>query len=94
MTRLELIPDPPFIKTTLVTLMGLPRVSISVVPMSKSLPNVMNIPILSSFISKSIDAACAQYVAPRSLTLDLQQLISGDDIKKGTNLRFDNTFAC
>ncbi|KAL5494884.1 hypothetical protein ACEPAI_346 [Sanghuangporus weigelae] len=82
--RLELIPDPPFIKTTLVTLMGLPRVSISVVPMSKSLPNVMNIPVLSSFISKSIDAACAEYVAPRSLTLDLQQLISGDDIKKDT----------
>ncbi|KAL5476528.1 hypothetical protein ACEPAI_3385 [Sanghuangporus weigelae] len=82
--RLELIPDPPFIKTTLVTLMDLPRVSISVVPMSKSLPNVMNIPVLSSFISKSIDAVCAEYVAPRSLTLDLQQLISGDDIKKAT----------
>ncbi|KAH8119808.1 hypothetical protein DFH11DRAFT_1837886 [Phellopilus nigrolimitatus] len=82
--RMELIPDPPFIKTTLLTLMGLPRVSISVVPMSRSLPNVMNIPLLSSFIAKSIETACAEYVAPRSLTLDLQQLISGDDIKKDT----------
>ncbi|KAI5121834.1 hypothetical protein M0805_003268 [Coniferiporia weirii] len=82
--RLELIPDPPFVKTTLITLMGLPRVSIGVVPMSKTLPNVMHIPILSSFISKSIDTACAEYVAPRSLTLDLQQLLSGDDIKKDT----------
>lgn len=63
--------------------MGLPRVSVSVVPMAKSLPNVMNIPILSAFISKSIDAVCAEYVAPRSLILDLQQLISGDNIKKG-----------
>ncbi|THH11592.1 hypothetical protein EW145_g532 [Phellinidium pouzarii] len=82
--RLELIPDPPFIKTALVTLMGLPSVSISVVPMSRTLPNVMNLPFLSSFISKSIDTACAEYVAPRSLTLDLQQLLSGDDIKKDT----------
>lgn len=68
--------------------MGLPKISISVVPMSESLPNIMNIPVLSSFISKSIDAACAEYVAPRSLTLDLQQLISGDDIKKGAPIRY------
>ena len=51
--------------------------------LDRSLPNVMNIPVLSTFISESIDAACAEYVAPKSLTLDLQQLISGDDIKKG-----------
>ncbi|TFK47367.1 hypothetical protein OE88DRAFT_1666098 [Heliocybe sulcata] len=82
--RMELIPDPPFIKTTLVTLMGLPSISLSVVPMSERLPNVMNIPLLSDFIAKSINAAAAEYVAPKSLTLDLQQLISGDDIKKDT----------
>lgn len=63
--------------------MGLPRISISVTPMARNLPNVMNIPVLSSFISSAIDTACAEYVAPRSLTLDMQQLISGDDIKKG-----------
>ncbi len=63
--------------------MGLPRISISAVPMAHQLPNVMNLPFISGFISKSIDTACAEYVAPKSLTLDLQQLISGDDIKKG-----------
>ena len=51
----------------------------------------MNIPVLSSFISQSIDAACAEYVAPKSLTLDLQQLISGDDIKKGELKTFCNS---
>ena len=71
------------VKTTLVTLMGLPRVDISVIALSKALPNVMNLPVISDFISKSIDTACAEYVAPKSITLDLQQLISGDDIKKG-----------
>ncbi|KDQ51904.1 hypothetical protein JAAARDRAFT_139718 [Jaapia argillacea MUCL 33604] len=72
------------IKTTLVTLLGLPSISLSVFPMSEHLPNVMNIPVLSTFIAKSINAAAAEYVAPKSLTLDLQQLISGDDIKKDT----------
>ncbi|RDX44545.1 hypothetical protein OH76DRAFT_1408962 [Lentinus brumalis] len=82
--RLQLIPDPPFVKTTLVTLMGLPRITISVLPLSRMLPNMMNIPFISGFISSALDTAAAEYVAPKSLTLDLQQLISGDDIKKDT----------
>lgn len=67
----------------MVSLMGLPRITISVIPLNKILPNVMNIPFISGFISSSIDTAVAEYVAPKSLTIDLQQLISGDDIKKG-----------
>ncbi|KAI0753253.1 hypothetical protein C8Q80DRAFT_1229046 [Daedaleopsis nitida] len=82
--RLQLIPDPPFVKTTIVTLMGLPRITICVVPMSKFLPNIMDLPFISGFISSALDTAAAEYVAPRSLTLDLQSLISGDDIKKDT----------
>ncbi|KAL1939462.1 hypothetical protein VTO73DRAFT_10018 [Trametes versicolor] len=82
--RLQLIPDPPFVKTTLVSLMGLPRITISATPLSKTLPNVMNLPFISGFISSALDTAAAEYVAPKSLTLDLQALISGDDIKKDT----------
>lgn len=69
----------------MVTLMGLPRVTISVVALSRALPNVMNLPFISGFISSSIDTAVAEYVAPKSMTLDLQRLISGDDIKKDTD---------
>ncbi|RPD52908.1 hypothetical protein L226DRAFT_617720 [Lentinus tigrinus ALCF2SS1-7] len=82
--RLQLIPDPPFVKTTLVTLLGLPQITISVVPMSRILPNVMEIPFISGFISSALGTAAAEYVAPKSLILDLQRLISGDDIKKDT----------
>ena len=71
------------VKTTMVTLLGLPHITISVVPLSEHLPNVMNIPFISGFISSAINTAAAEYVAPKSLTLDLQKLISGDDIKKG-----------
>lgn len=73
------------VKMTMVSLMGLPRITISVVPLAKFLPNVMDLPFVSGFISSAIDTAVAEYVAPKSLTLDLQQLISGDDIKKGAS---------
>ncbi|EIW58918.1 uncharacterized protein TRAVEDRAFT_48061 [Trametes versicolor FP-101664 SS1] len=63
---LQLIPDRPCVKTTLVSLM------------------VMNLPFISGFISNALDTAATEYVAPKSLTLDLQTLISGDDIKKDT----------
>ncbi|KAI0703039.1 hypothetical protein BC835DRAFT_1079650 [Cytidiella melzeri] len=83
--RLQLISDPPFVKKTMVTLLGLPRVTISVVPINRILPNIMNLPFISGFVSSAINTAAAEYVAPKSLTLDLQRLISGDDIKKDTD---------
>ncbi|KAJ3557617.1 hypothetical protein NM688_g1373 [Phlebia brevispora] len=82
--RLHLISDPPFIKTTMITLLGLPRITISVVPLSRLLPNVMDLPFISGFISSSIDTAVAEYVAPKSVTINLQRLIRGDDVKKDT----------
>ncbi len=69
----------------MVTLLGLPRITISVIALSPILPNVMNLPFISGFVSSSIDTAVAEYVAPKSITLDLQRLISGDDIKKDTD---------
>ncbi|KIM32455.1 hypothetical protein M408DRAFT_219185 [Serendipita vermifera MAFF 305830] len=83
--RLELIPNPPFVKHTLITLVGLPKVSISITPIHKKLlPNMMDIPFLSRFISESINAAAKEYVAPKSMMLDLQQLLSGDGINRDT----------
>ena len=44
----------------------------------------MDIPFLSDFISKSINLAAQEYVAPKSMILDLQTLLSSDGIKRGT----------
>lgn len=44
----------------------------------------MNLPIISSFVQKSVDAALAEYVAPKSLTIDLKDMLVGDDFKKDT----------
>jgi hypothetical protein len=44
----------------------------------------MDVPLMSSFVQSSIDAALAEYVAPKSLTLDLKDMMMGDDFKKDT----------
>lgn len=47
----------------------------------------MNLPLVSTFISNSLNTAVAEYVAPKSLKLDVQRLISGDDVKRGKCVR-------
>ena len=47
----------------------------------------MDLPLISSFVQSSIDAALAEYVAPKSLTLDLKDMLVGDDFKKDTSTR-------
>lgn len=47
----------------------------------------MDIPLISSFVQSSIDAALAEYVAPKSMTLDLKDMLMGEDYKKDTSTR-------
>lgn len=85
--RLQLTPDPPFFSLCTMAFLGQPRADLSCIPISKHLPNLLNIPLISSFVQSSIDAALAEYVAPRSLTLDLKDMLVGDDFKKDTTAR-------
>jgi hypothetical protein len=85
--RLQLTPDPPFFSLCTLTFLGQPHADLSCVPLSKHLPNLMNVPLISSFVQTSIDAALAEYVAPKSLTLDLKDMLVGDDFKKDTVTR-------
>ncbi|KAK7742314.1 hypothetical protein SLS53_004458 [Cytospora paraplurivora] len=61
-----------------------PRASMSCVPLSKHGLNLMDVPMISSFVQSAIDAAMAEYVAPKSLTLNLKDMLMGDDFKKDT----------
>jgi hypothetical protein len=80
--RIQLTPDPPFIKNVTFAFMGLPRTEVSVIPLRI---NTQNIPFLSGFIQKSIDAAVGEYCAPSSLTIDLGEALMGDNIKREVN---------
>lgn len=82
--RLQLTPDPPFLKTMTFTLMGLPKVQAGCTPMIERGVNILNLPLISNFVNWAIGAAASMYVAPKSMTLDLSKMLQGDDIKKET----------
>ncbi|KAJ7155513.1 hypothetical protein C8R43DRAFT_922812 [Mycena crocata] len=77
--RIQLMPNPPFLSTMTLTLLGQPKVTLNCTPLAKSFMNVMDIPGLSGWLQSSIDAAVGEYVAPRSLNLDLKTMLSGRD---------------
>lgn len=79
-------PQPPFIKNVTFTLMGLPQVQVSAVPMTERGINVLNLPLVSGFVNNSIAAAANEYVAPKSMSLEVGKLLVGDDIKKGFSI--------
>ena len=85
--RLQLCPDPPFFSLCTLTLLGQPKAEMSCVPLTKKGLNIMDLPLISSFVQSAIDAALAEYVAPKSLTLDLKEMMMGDDFKKDTMYR-------
>jgi|SRR5579862_4344211 len=82
---MQMTPQPPFIKNVTFTLMGLPQVNVSAVPMTERGINVLNLPIISGFVNNSIAAAANEYVAPKSMSLDVGKMLVGDDIKKGND---------
>lgn len=85
--RLQLTPDPPFLSLCTLSFMGQPQADLSCIPLSRHALNLMDVPLISSFVQSSIDAALAEYVAPKSLTLNLKDMLVGDDFKKDTVTR-------
>ncbi|KAF3912740.1 hypothetical protein ABW20_dc0100349 [Dactylellina cionopaga] len=79
--RIQTTPDPPFFGVVTFTFLGQPKVTLSCVPLMKKMPNIMDVPLISSFVQSSVDAAMSEYVAPKSLTLDLKKTLMGDDFK-------------
>lgn len=82
--RVQLIPQPPFAKTLTFSLMGLPHVRAGCIPMVKRGVNILNLPLISNFVNYAIGATASMYVAPKSMTIDISQMLQGDDIQKDT----------
>ncbi|KDN40023.1 hypothetical protein K437DRAFT_192864 [Tilletiaria anomala UBC 951] len=83
--RCQVISEAPYIRNLTFSLMGVPRVEVSVVPMLKALPNVLDLPLISGFVQSSIAAAANEYVAPKSMTLNMAQMLAGGGVKKDTD---------
>ncbi|MCJ1466941.1 hypothetical protein MMC07_005563 [Pseudocyphellaria aurata] len=80
--RLQMTPEPPFLKNLTFTLMGLPQVQAGCVPMVQKGVNILNLPLISNFVNYAIGAAASMYVAPKSMSLDIGKMLQGDDIQK------------
>ncbi|CAK7233903.1 hypothetical protein SBRCBS47491_008768 [Sporothrix bragantina] len=83
--RVALSPEPPYVKTVSFTLMGLPKIEASCVPLMEKGANILNLPLISNFVNWAIAAAANMYVAPKSMTLDIGKMLQGDGIQKETN---------
>ena len=80
-----MVQNPPYIRLLTFSLMGVPNVEVSVIPISRALPNVLDLPLISGFVKSSIAAAANEYVAPKSMTMNMAQMLSGDGVKKDTD---------
>jgi len=59
------------------TFLGQPKVEISCTPLFKRMPNLMDLPLISNFVQSAVNAAMAEYVAPKSYTMDLKAMLAG-----------------
>ena len=82
--RFQLMPEAPFMKDVTFTLVGIPHVKAGCMPMVRKGVNVLNLPLISNFVNSAIATACAMFAAPKSMTMDLSMMLSGDDIHKDT----------
>lgn len=83
--RLQMSPQPPFLKAVTFTLMGVPKIQAGCTPMLERGVNILNLPLISNFVNWAIATAAGMYVAPKSMSLDLGKMLQGDDIEKETN---------
>ncbi|KAL8703591.1 MAG: hypothetical protein Q9201_003239 [Fulgogasparrea decipioides] len=80
--RLQMTPEPPFLKNLTFTLMGLPQVQAGCVPMVQKGVNILNLPLISNFVNYAIGAAASMYVAPKSMSIDVGAILQGDTVQK------------
>ncbi|THV04790.1 hypothetical protein K435DRAFT_714363 [Dendrothele bispora CBS 962.96] len=78
--RLQFIPEYPYVRNVTFTFMGVPAVEVSAIPLSSKLPNVLDLPLISKFVKMAIKAGTAELVAPKSMMINLQELLSGSVI--------------
>lgn len=75
--RVQFIPEPPFVRNLTFALCGVPSVEVSAIPLSSKLPNILDLPFISNFVKMGIAAGTAELAVPKSMTLNLQELLSG-----------------
>jgi Ca2+-dependent lipid-binding protein len=60
--RVQFIQNPPFVRNLTISLIGVPKVEVSVEPFTKKLPNVLDLPFIKGFVEMGIAAAVCNTV--------------------------------
>jgi Ca2+-dependent lipid-binding protein len=82
--RLQMSPEPPFLKNLTFSLVGFPHVQAGCTPMFRTGVNVLNVPVISNFVNYAVRTASSLFAAPKSMTMDMDAVLKGDEIHKET----------
>ncbi|PWN27348.1 hypothetical protein BDZ90DRAFT_227159 [Jaminaea rosea] len=83
--RLQLVPALPFVKHVGFALLEQPRLEIKAKPLGRRMViDAMNLPLLSSYVLRSIQTTVKPFVAPGSYTIDLGAIMGSGDGPKNT----------
>ncbi|GAA6039548.1 hypothetical protein JCM8097_008383 [Rhodosporidiobolus ruineniae] len=81
--RLQLVPEPPFVKTVGFGLREVPEVGISAHPLQGPL-DIMTLPLLRSYIYRAVRSVIDGFVLPRHYAVDLRKVMLGGDVAMKT----------
>ncbi|BGP20364.1 hypothetical protein JCM10213_002327 [Rhodosporidiobolus nylandii] len=81
--RLQLVPEPPFVKSIAFGLRGMPDVGIAAHPLSGPL-DIMTLPLLRSYILSAVRSVMSGFVLPRHYAVDLRKIMLGGDVAMKT----------
>lgn len=83
--RLQLHPDLPFLKNVTFALTENPKVNASVSFGAPWAMDLLNLPIIDSVLESQINTAAAQFVQPKSMSMDMTLYVGGSDQKEDTD---------
>ncbi|GAA5891821.1 hypothetical protein JCM6882_007373 [Rhodosporidiobolus microsporus] len=83
--RLQLVPEPPFVKTVGFGFREMPEVGIAVHPLHSPLPlDVMTLPLLRTYVLSAIRSVVSSFVLPKHYAVDVRKLMLGGDVAMKT----------
>ncbi|TVY52816.1 Meiotically up-regulated gene 190 protein [Lachnellula cervina] len=77
--RLQMHPDLPFLKNLTFALTESPKINASVSLGAPWALDLLNLPIIDSVLASQIDQAAADFVQPKSMSLDMTAYVGGSD---------------
>lgn len=82
--RLQMHPDLPFLKNVTFALTETPKVSACVSLGAPWALDLLNLPVIDNLLVSQIQQAAADFVQPKSMSLDMTVYVGGSDLKEDT----------